>query len=106
VNGKFASDLLPGYLMVGVGIAFAFVPVSIAALARRRRARGGARVRPHQHLPADRRSDRHRRRVDGVREPLQGAREGRPLGPDALTHGYGYAFWALAFFGVAAIVLR
>src|SRR5947207_9449226 len=33
VHGKFASDLLPGYLMVGVGIAFAFVPVSIAALA-------------------------------------------------------------------------
>src|SRR5947207_2394033 len=33
VDGKFASDLLPGYLMVGVGIAFAFVPVSIAALA-------------------------------------------------------------------------
>jgi hypothetical protein len=24
--------------------------------------------------------------------------------PDALTHGYGYAFWALAFFGVAAII--
>ena len=33
VHGSFVSDLLPGYLMVGVGIAFAFVPVSIAALA-------------------------------------------------------------------------
>src|SRR5207245_8672571 len=33
VHGRFVSDLLPGYLMVGVGIAFAFVPVSIAALA-------------------------------------------------------------------------
>jgi EmrB/QacA subfamily drug resistance transporter len=33
VDGSYASDLLPGYLMVGVGIAFAFVPVSIAALA-------------------------------------------------------------------------
>jgi MFS family permease len=33
VHGSFASDLLPGYLMVGVGIAFAYVPVSIAALA-------------------------------------------------------------------------
>jgi EmrB/QacA subfamily drug resistance transporter len=32
-EGAFASDLLPGYLLVGVGIAFAFVPVSIAALA-------------------------------------------------------------------------
>jgi len=33
VHCSYASDLLPGYLMVGVGIAFAFVPVSIAALA-------------------------------------------------------------------------
>jgi EmrB/QacA subfamily drug resistance transporter len=33
VHGDFVSDLLPGYLMVGVGLAFAFVPVSIAALA-------------------------------------------------------------------------
>src|SRR6266498_950221 len=33
VHGSYASDLLPGYLLVGVGIAFAFVPVSIAALA-------------------------------------------------------------------------
>jgi EmrB/QacA subfamily drug resistance transporter len=33
VHGRFAPDLLPGYLFVGVGIAFSFVPVSIAALA-------------------------------------------------------------------------
>src|SRR5436305_2024379 len=33
VHGSFASDLLPGYLLVGVGIAFAYVPVSIASLA-------------------------------------------------------------------------
>jgi EmrB/QacA subfamily drug resistance transporter len=33
VAGSFASDLLPGYLMVGVGLPFAFIPVSIAALA-------------------------------------------------------------------------
>jgi EmrB/QacA subfamily drug resistance transporter len=33
VHASFASDLLPGYLMVGVGMAFAFIPMSIAALA-------------------------------------------------------------------------
>ena len=33
VDGSYASDLLPGYLLVGVGLAFAFVPISIAALA-------------------------------------------------------------------------
>ena len=33
VHGHFATNLLPGYLMVGVGMAFSFIPVSIAALA-------------------------------------------------------------------------
>jgi EmrB/QacA subfamily drug resistance transporter len=32
VQGKYASNLLPGYLIVGVGLATAFVSVSIAAL--------------------------------------------------------------------------
>jgi EmrB/QacA subfamily drug resistance transporter len=104
VNGKFVSDLLPGYLLVGVGIAFAFVPVSIAALA------GVA--------------DREAGLASGLINTSQqvgGAigtavastvfathfntlvREGRSV-PDALTHAYGYGFWALAFFGVAAII--
>jgi EmrB/QacA subfamily drug resistance transporter len=33
VHASFVSDLLPGYLLVGVGMAFAFIPMSIAALA-------------------------------------------------------------------------
>jgi hypothetical protein len=33
VDGSYASDLLPGFLLVGVGLGFSFVPVSIAALA-------------------------------------------------------------------------
>ena len=33
VGGSYASDLLPGFLLVGFGIGFAFVPISIAALA-------------------------------------------------------------------------
>jgi EmrB/QacA subfamily drug resistance transporter len=33
VNGSFASDLLPGYILAGIGLGFSFVPVSIAALA-------------------------------------------------------------------------
>jgi EmrB/QacA subfamily drug resistance transporter len=39
VHGSFVSDLLPGYLMMGVGMAFSFIPMSIAALAG---------VRPHE----------------------------------------------------------
>jgi EmrB/QacA subfamily drug resistance transporter len=33
VDGSYVSDLLPGFLLLGVGIGFAFVPISIAALA-------------------------------------------------------------------------
>jgi EmrB/QacA subfamily drug resistance transporter len=32
-NGSYASDLLPGYLLVGFALPFTFIPVSIAALA-------------------------------------------------------------------------
>jgi EmrB/QacA subfamily drug resistance transporter len=33
VHASFASDLLPGYLLVGFALPFSFIPVSIAALA-------------------------------------------------------------------------
>jgi EmrB/QacA subfamily drug resistance transporter len=33
VDGSYMSDLLPGFLLIGVGLGFSFVPVSIAALA-------------------------------------------------------------------------
>ena len=33
VDGTYAADLLPGFLLVAVGIGFSFVPISIAALA-------------------------------------------------------------------------
>jgi MFS family permease len=32
-DGSYVSDLLPGFLLIGVGIGFSFVPISIAALA-------------------------------------------------------------------------
>jgi MFS family permease len=33
VDGTYLTDLLPGFLLIGVGLGFSFVPVSIAALA-------------------------------------------------------------------------
>ena len=33
VGGSYVTDLLPGFLLIGVGIGFSFVPISIAALA-------------------------------------------------------------------------
>ena len=77
VHGSYASDLLPGYLMVGVGIAFSFVPVSIAALAGVVEREAGTGLRPDQHLAADRRRRRRRCRVDRLHHALQVAQLGR-----------------------------
>jgi EmrB/QacA subfamily drug resistance transporter len=33
VGGSYVSDLLPGFVLIGIGLGFSFVPVSIAALA-------------------------------------------------------------------------
>jgi len=33
VGGSYLTDLLPGFLLIGVGLGFSFVPISIAALA-------------------------------------------------------------------------
>jgi EmrB/QacA subfamily drug resistance transporter len=41
VDGSYVTDLLPGFLFVGVGIGFAFVPISIAALAGVRASEAG-----------------------------------------------------------------
>jgi EmrB/QacA subfamily drug resistance transporter len=104
VDGKFLSDLLPGYLLVGVGIAFAFVPVSIAALAgvaEREAGLASGLINTSQQIGgaigtavASTVFATHFKTL---------VHEGRSV-PDALTHGYAYAFWALAFFGLAAIV--
>jgi EmrB/QacA subfamily drug resistance transporter len=104
VDGKFVSDLLPGYLLVGVGIAFAFVPVSIAALAgvtEREAGLASGLINTSQQIGgaigtavASTVFATHFKTL---------LHEGKSV-PDALTHGYGYGFWALAFFGLAAIV--
>jgi predicted MFS family arabinose efflux permease len=41
VHGSYLSNLLPGFLLVGVGLGFSFVPISIAALAGVRPAEAG-----------------------------------------------------------------
>ena len=102
-DGSYASDLLPGYVMVGVGIAFAFVPVSIAALAgvaEREAGLASGLINTSQQIGgaigvavASTVFTSHFKSL---------TTEGNPL-PEALTGGYRWAFWALAVFGVAAV---
>ena len=103
-HGSYASDLLPGYLMVGVGIAFAYVPVSIAALtgvAEREAGLASGLINTSQQIGGAIgvavASTVFTSRFDSLVE------DGSPL-PEALTGGYRWAFWALAVVGVAAIV--
>jgi EmrB/QacA subfamily drug resistance transporter len=104
VHGSYASDLLPGYLMVGVGIAFAYVPVSIAALAgvpEREAGLASGLINTSQQIGGAVgvavASTVFTTRFNTLTD------EGKAI-PTALTHGYAAAFWALAVFGVLAIV--
>src|SRR4051812_82551 len=46
VGGSYVTDLLPGFLIVGLGMAFSFVPISIAALAGVEERQAGVAPRP------------------------------------------------------------
>jgi EmrB/QacA subfamily drug resistance transporter len=104
VHASFASDLLPGYLMVGVGMAFSFIPMSIAALAG---------VRPDEAGLAS--------GLINTSQQIGGAlgvaiaatvafthtttlvRTGHDLA-SAQTSGFALGFWVIAGFGAAAVV--
>jgi EmrB/QacA subfamily drug resistance transporter len=104
VHGKFLSDLLPGYLLVGVGIAFAFVPVSIAALAgvvEREAGLASGLINTSQQIGGAIGTAVASTVFASHLKTLQKAGHSAL---DALAHAYGYAFWPLAFFGAAAIV--
>ena len=80
-DGSYAVDLLPGFLAIGVGLGFSFVPMSIAALAGVDAAGSRPRVRPLQHLAADRRRARRRPLLDRRDQPdVRSARRGRVAG--------------------------
>ncbi|HWJ45529.1 MAG TPA: MFS transporter [Gaiellaceae bacterium] len=104
VNGHYASDLLPGYLMVGVGIAFAFVPVSIAALAgvvEREAGLASGLINTSQQIGGAIGTAVASTVFASHLKSLAGG--ARPTIAD-FAHSYGYAFWPLALFGAAAII--
>jgi EmrB/QacA subfamily drug resistance transporter len=104
VDGSYVSDLLPGYLMVGVGIAFAFVPISIAALAgvvEREAGLASGLINTSQQIGgAIGTAVASTVFATHYKDLLA---EGKSQA-EALTHGFGYGFWALALFGLAAII--
>jgi len=104
VHGSFASDLLPGYVLVGVGIAFAYVPVSIASLAgvaEREAGLASGLFNTSQQIGG----------AIGTAiastifiSHFKSLRiEGKSFA-EAHTGGYAWAFWGLAVIGVLALI--
>ena len=104
VHGSFASDLLPGYLLVGVGIAFAYVPVSIASLAgvvEREAGLASGLINTSQQIGGAIGTAIASTIFTSHFKSLR--IEGKSL-PEALTGGYAWAFWGLAVIGVLALL--
>ncbi len=103
VDGDFLTNLLPGYLVVGVGIPMAFIPVSIAALAGIERHEAGLAsglINTSQQIGgaigAAIASTVFTTRIENL------ATAGPPS-PAVLTDAFTLAFWAILAFAVAAI---
>ena len=74
VDGHYATDLLPAFLLSGIGLAMAFVPMSIGGLTGVRPGRRGRRIGLDHHQSADRRRDRSCRSdhdCDDLHNPLR-----------------------------------
>jgi EmrB/QacA subfamily drug resistance transporter len=104
VDGSYVTDLLPGFLIIGVGMGFSFVPISIAALAgvegpeaglasgliNTSQQIGGALGLALQTTVATTRTT----------DLLE---SGTPQ-PEALTSGFSLAFWVAAGFALASLI--
>jgi MFS family permease len=104
VDGSYVSDLLPGYIMVGIGIAFAFVPVSIAALAgvaEREAGLASGLINTSQQIGGA---------IGVALASTVFITHSKTLAQDgasalaASTGGYRWAFWALAFIGIVSVI--
>lgn len=101
VHGSYASDLLPGYIFVGVGIAFSFVPVTIAALAGvedREAGLGSGLINTSQQIGG------------AIGVALASTVYTTHIGKAAvvtlktITDGFALSFWLMVAFGIAALV--
>jgi EmrB/QacA subfamily drug resistance transporter len=103
-DGSYATDLLPGFLLMGVGMGFSFVPISIAALAgvdgpeaglasgliNTSQQIGGALGLAILVTVATTRTDSV---AEGGADPAT-----------ALTDGFSLAFWVSVAFGIVSLV--
>jgi EmrB/QacA subfamily drug resistance transporter len=104
VDGSYVADLLPGFLLIGVGMGFSFVPISIAALAGVEQHEAGLAsglINTSQQiggalglaLLTTVATTRTNHLLESGTQP-----------PEALTNGFGLAFFVGAGFAVVSLV--
>jgi EmrB/QacA subfamily drug resistance transporter len=104
VGGSYVSDLLAGFILIGVGLGFSFVPVSIAALAGisgREAGLASGLINTSQQIGGALGLailvTVSTTRTESLLE------DGVPA-PQALTEGFGIAFWVAAGFAIVSVL--
>jgi hypothetical protein len=108
VDGSYATDLLPGFLVIAVGMGFSFVPISIAALAGVKPAEAGLAsglINTSQQVGGALGLAVLGTIASSTTNGLVATSKGNPAAlPDALTQGFQDAFLAGAGFAVLGII--
>ncbi len=104
VDGSYVTNLLPGFLLIGVGLGFSFVPVSIAALAGIKPWESGLAsglINTSQQIGGALGVAILTTVATTHAEDLLGDGENRA---EAFTSGYSWAFWVAVAFAVANLL--
>ena len=91
VDGTYVADVLPALLLTSLGMGAVFMPLTLIATTGPRERGPGPRLRPLQHLAADRRRARARDPLDARGEQDRSAGGARAGGA---RHGFHWAFAA------------
>lgn len=103
VDGSYAVDLLPGFLIIGVGMGFSFVPISIAALAGVQGSEAGLAsglINTSQQIGGA--LGLALLTTVATTHTTSALESGTPQA-QALTDGFGLAFWVAAGFALASL---
>ena len=103
-NGSYVSDLLPGFLILGVGMGFSFVPISIAALAGVQGPEAGLAsglINTSQQIGGA--LGLALLTTVATTHTTSLLESGEPQA-EALTSGFSYAFWVAAGVGLISVI--
>jgi MFS family permease len=104
VDGSYVTDLLPGFLIIGVGMGFSFVPISIAALAGVEGPEAGLAsglINTSQQIGGA--LGLALLTTVATTRTTDLLESGTPQ-PEALTSGFSLAFWVAAGFALASLI--